>query len=110
MPLPAGLEAINPDIPVESLAVGPEAVAHRDFAYEHQERHAERVLVFPRFVRPGVAKHTVFRRALRAGTYRMPGPRAEVMYHPEIHRRGQTSRITVLPATHAQHAETGQAD
>ena len=98
VPLPAGLEAINPDIPVESLAVGPEVVAHHDFAFEHQELHAERVLVFPRFLRPGIAKHTVFLRALLAGSYQMPSSRAEVMYNPEIHGRGKATRITILPA------------
>lgn len=98
VPLPAGLEAINPDIPVESLAVGPEVVVHHDFAFEHQELHAERVLVFPRFLRTGVAKHTVFLRALLAGSYQMPSPRAEVMYNPEIHGRGKATRIMILPA------------
>jgi uncharacterized protein YfaS (alpha-2-macroglobulin family) len=98
VPLPAGLEAINPDIPVESLAVGPEVVAHHDFALEHQELHAERVLIFPRFLRPGIAKHTVFLRALLAGSYQMPSPRAEVMYNSEIHGRGRATHITILPA------------
>jgi uncharacterized protein YfaS (alpha-2-macroglobulin family) len=97
VPLPAGLEAINPDIPVESLAVGPEVAAHHDFAFEHQELHAERVLIFPRFLRPGIAKQTVFLRALLAGSYQMPSPRAEVMYNPEIHGRGKATHITILP-------------
>ena len=47
-------------------------VAHNDFTFEHQERHAERVLIFPRFVRQGLSKHTVFVRSLLAGTYQMP--------------------------------------
>jgi hypothetical protein len=102
VPLPAGLEAINPDIPVESLAVGPEVVAHHDFAFEHQELHAERVLIFPRFLRPGIAKHTFFLRALLAGSYQMPSPRAEVMYNPEIHGRGRATHITILPAANEE--------
>jgi uncharacterized protein YfaS (alpha-2-macroglobulin family) len=97
VPLPAGLEAINPDIPIESLAVGPDVVAHKDFAFAHQELQAERVLIFPRSIRPGLAKHTIFLRALLAGNYEMPGAHAEVMYSPEIRGRGQASRVTVLP-------------
>jgi uncharacterized protein YfaS (alpha-2-macroglobulin family) len=98
VPLPAGLEVINPDIAVEGLAIGRDAVAHGDFAGQHQELDAERVLVFPRSVRPGTSKHTVFLRALLAGDYQMPSPRAEVMYNPEIHGRGRASRFTVLPS------------
>jgi Large extracellular alpha-helical protein len=98
VPLPAGLEAINPDLPVESLAVGPNLVAYSDFAYEHQEQYAERVLIFPRLVRQGVARHTVFLRALIPGTYQIPNLRVEVMYNPEIRGRGRTSRLTILPA------------
>jgi uncharacterized protein YfaS (alpha-2-macroglobulin family) len=98
VPLPAGLEIINPDIPVESLAIGRDAIIHRDLAGQHEELDAERVLIFPRFVRPGTVKHTVFVRALLAGDYQVPSPKAEVMYSPEIHGRGKATRFTVLPA------------
>jgi uncharacterized protein YfaS (alpha-2-macroglobulin family) len=98
VPLPAGLEVINPDIAVEGLAVGRDAIVHRDLAGQHEELDSERVLIFPRFVRPGTIKHTVFVRALLAGDYQMPSPKAEVMYSPEIHGRGKATRFTVLPA------------
>jgi alpha-2-macroglobulin len=97
LPLPAGLEAIRPDIPADRLTPDAQPAAHHDFASAHIELRPERVLIVPRHLVPGISRHTLFLRALLAGTYRMPAPRAEVMYAPERYGRGRDTRVTVLP-------------
>ena len=55
------------------------------------------MLIVPRLL-DGLAQHTILLRARLAGSYQMPAPRAEVMYAPEMHGRGRSTRVTVLPA------------
>jgi uncharacterized protein YfaS (alpha-2-macroglobulin family) len=97
VPLPAGLELVDPDAATDRVPLGPRAVAHHDFDSDHIERRPERVLLVPGLLE-GLAQHTLFLRARLAGSYQMPAPRAEVMANPETHGRGRSMRVTVLPA------------
>jgi len=109
-PLPAGLEALNPELavteklPDESTETG---IYHygsgiSDFSwywhgtwYEHQNLRDERVEAFTSLLWEGVHEYTYFARATTPGLFIAPPAKAEEMYAPETFGRGQSDRVRV---------------
>ncbi|HVF44015.1 MAG TPA: DUF6049 family protein [Pyrinomonadaceae bacterium] len=105
-PLPAGLEAMNPalavtgSVPDENTEV---AAAGSHFGwwwwmrpwFEHQNLRDERAEAFTSLLWEGVYDYTYFARATTPGSFVVPPPKAEEMYHPETFGRGSTDRVIV---------------
>jgi uncharacterized protein YfaS (alpha-2-macroglobulin family) len=109
-PLPAGLEALNPELAVteklteESTEAG---IFHggsgiSDFSwywrgiwYEHQNLRDERVEAFTSLLWEGEHEYTYFARATTPGVFVVPPTKAEEMYEPETFGRGQSDRVSV---------------
>jgi uncharacterized protein YfaS (alpha-2-macroglobulin family) len=114
-PLPAGLEALNPALATTgSLPAGPPDAVTLVGApglggprwpgswwfwtrpwYEHQNLRDERVEAFASLVWDGVWEYAYVARATTPGSFVVPPPKAEEMYHPETFGRGRTDRLVV---------------
>jgi uncharacterized protein YfaS (alpha-2-macroglobulin family) len=109
-PLPAGLEALNPELavteklPAESTETG---IYHGGSGisvfswywhgtwYEHQNLRDERVEAFTSLLWEGEHEYTYFARATTPGSFIVPPAKAEEMYAPETFGRGQSDRVRV---------------
>jgi uncharacterized protein YfaS (alpha-2-macroglobulin family) len=104
-PIPAGLEAINPSLAVsERIPDDPDLQKVQPTRYgwwwlrpwfEHQNMRDERVEAFTSLLWDGVYNYSYVARATTPGTFVVPPPRAEEMYHPETFGRGPTDRVIV---------------
>jgi uncharacterized protein YfaS (alpha-2-macroglobulin family) len=107
-PLPAGLEALNPELAgadtyeprrgrAEPLAPGLEPPRNYYWYrwYEHENLRDERVEVFTSLLYGGVRTYSYLARATTPGTFVVPPPKAEEMYHPETFGRGASDRVVV---------------
>jgi uncharacterized protein YfaS (alpha-2-macroglobulin family) len=100
-PIPAGLEAINPDLATTGrIPQDPEsgaAAAWRWFSiwYEHQNFRDERAEAFASLLAEGVYKYTYLARATSPGSFIVPPAKAEEMYHPETFGRGASDTLVV---------------
>lgn len=109
-PLPAGLEALNPELattetlPEESTESGVDRRASgiydydwywRGTWYEHQNLRDERAEAFTSLLWEGVHKYSYVARATTPGLFVVPPTRAEEMYAPETFGRGHTDRVRV---------------
>jgi uncharacterized protein YfaS (alpha-2-macroglobulin family) len=107
-PLPAGLESLNPALagtetqeppsedyydPGGSYGLSPWYWWWR--WYEHQNMRDERVEVFSSLLYGGAYDYSYLARATTPGTFVVPPPKAEEMYHPETFGRGATDRVIV---------------
>lgn len=113
-PLPAGLEALNPELkttgslPEESSEVG--VMGAEGFGgpgrggkywwwwrpwYEHTNMRDERVEAFTSLLWEGVHTYVYFARATTPGSYVVPPTRAEEMYMPETFGRSSSERLKV---------------
>lgn len=99
-PLPAGLEPLNP-----ALAIAPRgdsSAAPRTFTewwkqhwFDHQNLRDDRVEVFSSLLWEGIYEYEYLARATTRGSFVVPPPRAEEMYHPETFGRGRSDRVVV---------------
>ncbi|HYG79312.1 MAG TPA: hypothetical protein VD861_02935, partial [Pyrinomonadaceae bacterium] len=109
-PLPAGLEALNPELAVTErlpdqsgeagVARGGRGIYNyywywRGPWYEHQNLRDERAEAFTRLLWEGAHEYTYFARATTPGLFVVPPAKAEEMYAPETFGRGQTDRVRV---------------
>ena len=115
LPLPAGLEALNPALAttgalpedggseITPLAApglgGPRHPGHwwwwsRPW-FDHQNLRDERVEVFSALLWEGVHGYRYVARATTPGTFVVPPPKAEEMYSPETFGRGASDRVVV---------------
>ena len=104
-PLPAGLEALNPALATTgALPPAPtdDTVAEKSewwwwsrAWFEHQNLRDERVEAFTTLLWEGVHRYSYVARATTPGTFVVPPPKAEEMYHPETFGRGATDTVTV---------------
>jgi hypothetical protein len=99
-PLPAGLEALNPEL----ATTGPLPEAPREEGilrywrrtwYEHQNLRDERAEAFTSLLWEGEHEYSYFARATTPGLFVVPPPKAEEMYAPETFGRGATDRVLV---------------
>lgn len=113
-PLPAGLEALNPELkttgtlPEESSEVGvlgAEGIGGPGRGgkywwwwrpwYEHTNMRDERVEAFTSLLWEGVHTYVYFARATTPGSYVVPPTRAEEMYMPETFGRASSEKLVV---------------
>ncbi len=118
-PLPAGLEALNPDLAVTG-DLPPDEQMDFDTGYrrggffepamsvgsgfewwwpwpwyDHQAFRDERTEAFTNILYPGVYSFTYIARATTPGTFIVPPTKAEELYHPETFGRGATDTVVV---------------
>jgi len=101
-PLPAGLEALNPALAVTESIPEDEKAQPANFGwlwwrpwFEHQNLRDDRVEAFTSLLWDGVYTYSYVARATTPGTFVVPPPKAEEMYHPETFGRGSTDRVVV---------------
>jgi len=99
--LPAGLEAINPELDVSgSLPVDPTRPESRGWWwggpwYQHQNLRDERAEAFTTLLWDGVYQYTYIARATTPGAFVAPPAKAEEMYSPEVFGRSASDRVIV---------------
>ena len=108
-PLPAGLEAENPDLATTARLAPPIENGEDEYGapmprfgwwgpwYDHAGFRDDRVEVFGGRVEAGVWTYTYFARATVPGTFAVPPVKAEEMYHPETFGRGASETVRVVP-------------
>ncbi len=103
-PLPAGLEAVNPELAgAQPDAPRPAASTGRDRGYyrwwgpwyEHENMRDDRVEAFASYLFEGVHEYVYVARATTPGTFVVPPPKAEEMYMPETFGRGASDRVII---------------
>ena len=102
-PLPAGLEALNPALAVtghlpEDQKAQPVKLAWWWWVrpwFEHQNLRDDRVEAFTSLLWDGVYNYSYVARATTPGSFVVPPPKAEEMYHPETFGRGAGDRVVV---------------
>ncbi len=105
-PLPAGLEAVNPELATSATAPPDEASSDDPTAfrgywwwwrpwYEHENLRDERVEAFTNLLWEGVHTYTYIARATTPGNFVVPPTKAEEMYNPETFGRSATNRMIV---------------
>ena len=101
-PLPAGLEALNPALAVTGSLPEDQKAQPANFGwwwlrpwFEHQNLRDDRVEAFTSLLWDGVYNYSYVARATTPGTFVVPPPKAEEMYHPETFGRGASDRVVV---------------
>ena len=115
-PLPAGLEPLNTalkgteNVPAKTKSrsgrFGGRGFGRRGYRrwgwwwwrrswFEHQNLRDERAEAFTSLLWAGVHTYTYVTRALTPGTFVVPPPKAEEMYHPETFGRGSGDKLIV---------------
>ncbi len=114
-PLPAGLEPLNDRLATTETVSRDSTSVVRAIAapglggpgrpgqwtqwlgwwYEHENLRDDRAEVFTSELWGGIVSYTYLARATTPGTFTVPPPRAEEMYHPEVFGRGATDRVIV---------------
>lgn len=104
-PLPAGLEPQNPALATTgALPDDPNELQQGNSGrwwwwwrpwYEHQNLRDERVEAFTSMLWEGVHTYTYVALATTPGTFVVPPPKAEEMYHPETFGRGWGAKVIV---------------
>jgi len=99
-PLPAGLEAVNPELPVGQTVPPPESEVRPgwwwwDSWYEHQNLGDDRVEAFAAWLPGGTYEYTYVARATTPGEFVTPPARAEQIYAPEVFGRSGSTRVVV---------------
>jgi len=90
-PLPAILEAVNPDF--KSQAVGAGAALERDWMVDYREVRADRVLYFCDHLPAGAHTFRYLARVRSAGSVLAPSTKVEEMYRPERYGLGTGSTL-----------------
>jgi alpha-2-macroglobulin len=100
-PLPAGLEALNPDLAVTQPVVdAPPAEPTKRFWwwgnwYDFQQFRDDRSEAFTTFLPAGVYDYSYIARATTPGSFVVPPTRAEEMYAPETFGRTSTDNVVI---------------
>lgn len=93
-PLPAGFEAVNPALATTgTLAWAPGQA--RTWWWDHENLRDDRVEVFAAALPEGAHAYSYICRATTPGTFVVPAPKAEEMYHPETFGRGVAGRVVI---------------
>ena len=99
-PLPAGFEALNPDLAVTQPVQGDPAAPAKQFWwwgnwYAHQQFRDDRIEAFTTYLSAGVYDYSYVARATTPGAFVVPPTRAEEMYSPETFGRAGTDRVII---------------
>jgi uncharacterized protein YfaS (alpha-2-macroglobulin family) len=111
-PLPAGLEAVNPELDVSQTVPPPsgegddpggDVVFARDSEwgwpwwswYEHENLGDDRVEAFASYLAGGTYEYEYIARATTPGEFVVPPTRAEQIYAPEVFGRSASTRVVI---------------
>ncbi|MDX2129739.1 MAG: alpha-2-macroglobulin family protein [Chloroherpetonaceae bacterium] len=109
-PLPAGFEAINPRLRVNSTVMKREQEVTnnqyeegeseydypiRRYGFDFSEFKDDRLTLFAETLDKGVYKYTYFCRAITYGTFSLPPSSVEQMYSPEVYGRTASSSVVI---------------
>ena len=89
-PLPAILEAVNPEFRTQQAAAGAQELWQADY----REVRADRVLYFCDHLPPGAYTFSYLARVRTAGTVMAPATKVEEMYRPERFGLSDTAKLT----------------
>ncbi len=104
VPLPAGVEPVDPELATTARHLRREEQAAEDLAawwrpgFDHVERRDDRVLLFATTLAPGVTRLVVPCRATTPGRFAFAPARAEEMYAPQIFGSSAGGEFHVVPA------------
>lgn len=99
-PLPAGLEALNPELATTEV-LPPDAQEAEDGPlpwwrwYDREGLRDDRVEVFSSFLDAGDYSYSYVARATTPGSFTVPPVKVEEMYHPETFARGGSDQVVV---------------
>jgi alpha-2-macroglobulin len=96
--LPAGLEALNPSLPIGGSENKQQSSSHSwwwGYWFEHQNFRDERVEAFSSYLYPSVHKYSYLARATTIGEFVIPPAKAEEMYSPEVFGRSKSERVFI---------------
>ena len=97
-PLPAILEAINPELKSQqSSRARLQAASSDDWFSDFREFRKDRVLFFRNHLGPGSYTISYQARVRAAGTVTAPAAKVEEMYHPERFGLSETIQVSSLP-------------
>lgn len=98
-PLPAGLEAINPELSGQAPVVSGKASSTtqwwRSYWFDHQSMRDAHVEAYASQLAEGQYDYTYFARATSIGHFAAPPAKAEEMYSPETFGRSKSDRLVV---------------
>lgn len=105
-PLPAGAEAINPNLSIgQQIGTRPSFDRLDPFTYgwnwwwfSHVEFRDARVNLYATYLPAGTYEYVYYIRAGIPGTYNVIPPTAQEFYFPEVYGRGAGSLFTIQPA------------
>ena len=95
-PLPAGFEAIDPELASTAPALRGEHRPWWGTVFDHVQRRDSRVDAFATLLPKGGTTFEYTARATTAGTFFAAPPHAEPMYEPEVYGRGAGTTITIV--------------
>lgn len=97
-PLPAGLEALNPEVLGGESIQAPQSRLDGWWSshwFDHQNLRDERVEAFTQLLWEGVYQYDYTARATTPGRFVVPPCKAEEMYHPETFGRTQSDTVII---------------
>ncbi len=97
-PLPAGLEALNPELRGEETIQPPRSRLDgwwSSYWFDHQNLRDERVEAFAQLLWEGVYQYDYVARATTPGQFVVPPCKAEEMYHPETFGRSHSDKVII---------------
>ena len=97
-PLPAGLEALNPDLLGTETVNPPQSRLDGWWTshwFDHQNLRDERVEAFTQLLWEGVYQYDYVARATTPGEFVAPPTKAEEMYHPETFGRAHSDKVII---------------
>jgi uncharacterized protein YfaS (alpha-2-macroglobulin family) len=102
-PLPAGLEAVNPEYRTESeerqrqmrLMETNQSTVRWWQGFNHTEIQNDRILLYADSLLPGIHTHRYLARALSPGLFTAPGTTVEEMYSPEVFGRSPELKVKI---------------
>jgi uncharacterized protein YfaS (alpha-2-macroglobulin family) len=98
-PIPAGCEAIVPDLNTGEQTIAREVTGWSGRAeLSHREFRDSRVLLFADNLPAGEYRFSYLLKPTTPGRFLWPAPIAEAMYFPEIFGRGAESTVVIAPA------------
>jgi hypothetical protein len=96
-PLPAGFEALDEHFETTQRNFGESSRGWwwANWAFDHVEKHDDRVLAYANYLSPGTHELTYLVRAVTSGTFSASGATLEAMYAPEWSGRSASATIRI---------------